>query len=175
MPSLEGDGHGPAPRRALAGRQPQVHGQPAAGSRRFRRVRRDLEGASHGVAIGRARGRRLSGDQSAGNGRHHYRRLDPERPRPGAGRSRDRQLAGLRLGAARLGASDTAACGASGRGAADGIAAAAKDSRGRKRNGRAAGQRARCRSRRQLHSAERSRPGNYRSERLGEIVPCARC
>ena len=49
-----------------------------------------------------------------------------------------------------------------------------KSSGGRGRHDRAARQRKNCRSRRQLQSAERSRPGNYRSERLGEIVSCAR-
>ena len=48
-----------------------------------------------------------------------------------------------------------------------------KSSGGRGRHDRAARQRKNCRSRRQLQSAERSRPGNHRPERLGEIVPCA--
>ena len=59
----------------------------------------------------RARGRRLSGDPSGGDRRHHHRRLDPERARAGAGRSRHRALEGFRRRAAELAPADQAAGG----------------------------------------------------------------
>ena len=54
-------------------------------------------------------GRRLSRDPSGGHRRHHHRRLDPERPGAGAGRSRDRALEGLCRRAAELAAPQQAA------------------------------------------------------------------
>ena len=47
--------------------------------RRRRRPRRDVEGAAHAAAVRHPRGRRLAGDQSAIDRRHHHRRLDPRR------------------------------------------------------------------------------------------------
>ena len=54
--------------------------------------------------------RRLSGDQAAGHRRHHHRQLDPDLARAGAGRARDRQLAGLRRRAPELAAPATSCC-----------------------------------------------------------------
>ena len=50
--------------------------------------------------------RRLSRDPSAGDRRHHHRRLDPERARARTGRSGDRQLERLRRRPAELAAAD---------------------------------------------------------------------
>ena len=43
------------------------------------------QGAAHDLAVGGARGRRLSRDQPAGHSRRHHRRLDPERTGAGPG------------------------------------------------------------------------------------------
>ena len=56
---------------------------------------RHRQGAAHDAAIGGVRGRRLSRHLPGGHRRHHHCRLDPQRPRAGAGRSRDRALEGL--------------------------------------------------------------------------------
>ena len=74
-----------------------------ARERRRRRPWRNLEGPAADAAVGRARRRRLARDPSRGLGRHHHRRLDPQRPGAGAGRSRHRQLARLCRRASRAG------------------------------------------------------------------------
>ena len=89
---------------ALERSQSQVHRLQSARQRHRRRSRRDLESAAPDAAIRDPRGRRLAGDQSAIDRGHHHRRLDPRRPRAGAGRSCDRQLARLCRRAAKLGA-----------------------------------------------------------------------
>ena len=72
--------------------------------RRRRRTRRHVEGAAAVAAVGDSGGRRLARHPWPIHARHHHRRLDPRRPRAGAGRSRHRQLARLRRRAARLAA-----------------------------------------------------------------------
>ena len=94
--SAGGDGDVRAPDQALERGQPELsRGQPAR-QRRRRRPRRHRQGHAHDPAVGGAGGRRLSGDPSGGDRRHHHRGLDPERAGAGAGRSRDRALEGLR-------------------------------------------------------------------------------
>jgi ABC-type protease/lipase transport system fused ATPase/permease subunit len=68
----------------------------ARASGRRRRLWCDVEGPAHDAAVRPARGRRLAGDPSGVHLRHHHRRIDPRQPRPGAGRSRHRQLARFR-------------------------------------------------------------------------------
>ena len=112
----------------------------SARERRRRRPRRDVEGAAHDAAVRHARGRRLAGDQSAIDARHHHRRLDPRRPRAGAGRSRDRQLARFRRRHGRAGTRLSHLLRApAGAGRADAAAAAGEDARRAERGGSAAG------------------------------------
>ena len=104
---------------ALGRGQPQIYGEPAAHHRRRRRARRHLQGVAHDAAIRRAGGRRLSRHPSGSDRRHHHRRLDPERARAGAGRSRHRQLARLCRRPPELAAAEQVAGGDAGAGAAD--------------------------------------------------------
>ena len=89
-------GHGRPNRGALGRGQPRVYAQPAARKRRWRRARRHRQGVAHDVAVGRAGSRRISRDPPGGHRRHHHRRINPERTRAGAGRSRHRPLEGIR-------------------------------------------------------------------------------
>ena len=65
--------------RALERSQSQVYGRQPARQRHRRWPRRHVQGAAHDAAIGDPRRRRLAGDQSTVDRRHHHRRLDPRR------------------------------------------------------------------------------------------------
>ena len=76
-PQCRGDhrhGHDRAHGQALDADQPAIRDGQPGGERRRRRPRRDLQGAAHDAAVDAARGRRLAGDQPAGDRRHHHRR-----------------------------------------------------------------------------------------------------
>ena len=91
-----GHGHDRPHRPTLERPQPQLRREHRARERRRRRLWCDVEGSAHDAAVRPARGRRLAGDPSGVHLRHHHRRIDPRQPRPGAGRSRHRQLARFR-------------------------------------------------------------------------------
>ncbi len=140
-------------------------------SRRRRRSRRHLQSAADDAAIRRARGRRLSGDPSGGDRRHHHRRVDPERARSGAGRSRHRPLEGFRRRPAELAAAELC-CSRSlpARAAADGAASAGAPADGRKRQ--------RFAARRAESSSRRTSASSWRPDRAsassGRAAPASR-
>src|SRR4029077_7304597 len=76
------------------------------------------------ASISDSRGRRLAGDQSAVDARHHHRRFDPGCAGSGAGRSRNRQLARLRHRAAKLAAAVQTAGSSAAQGRSDAVKAA---------------------------------------------------
>ena len=106
--------------------------------------------------------------------RHHHRRLDSQRPRARAGRSRDRQLARLRRRAAELETPHRPAGHAALADGADGAAAASQEPRRRGRRRGTARQRESSDPGGQPVAAGRQRPRRHRAERIGQELPRAR-
>ncbi len=113
--SQRSGGHQPAERRSAGGDgnvrtagpalergQPELSCGQSARQRRRRRPWRGCQGPAHDLAVGRARGRRLSRYPPGSHRGHHHRGLDPERAGAGAGRSRHRALERFRRRAAEL-------------------------------------------------------------------------
>jgi ABC-type protease/lipase transport system fused ATPase/permease subunit len=113
--------------------QSQLHSGDRPSQRCRRRAWRRLENAALSAAILAARGRRLAGDPSGIDTGHHHRRFHFRSPRTGAGRSCDRQLAGLRRRAAELATAVAFACTAAAAQRADAAADAVEVFGGAKR------------------------------------------
>ena len=163
---------------AWSGASPRAGRRPTAATCRASASASDVAGglgaiskvAAHDAAVGRARGRRLSRDQPAGDRRHHHRGLDPVGARARAGRSRDRQLEGLRGRAPELAAAEPAAALLPAQTDVDAAAAAGSEPCGRERRAsrRPASRRSSCRT-----SASRCRPatGSASSGRARRASP----
>src|SRR6202047_5333329 len=130
----------------------------------------DVESAAAVAAVRHSRGRRLAGDQSAIDAGHHHRRLDPRRPRAGAGRSCDRQLARLCRRAAKLGAAFEFAGASSGSECTDAVAAAGAHAGRAGRCGRGAGRPDRRLPGRQFLADRRQGARRDRTDGVGQIV-----
>ena len=157
---------------ALASGKPKIHRQPAANQRHRRRLCLNVKSAANGPAIGRARGGGLSRDQSAGNCRHHHRRLDLECARARAGRPCDRELEGFHCGPAKLARTKPTA-----RLLYPGLprrrcrCRRLQEPHRRQRERRAAGRPAAGRKQHQFRAPGRQRAWHHRSKRIGQIEP----
>ena len=150
--------------------QSQLHRGHRPSQRRGRRPWRRLEGAAAVVAILAVGRRRLAGDSSGIDAGHHYRRFYFRRPRTGAGRSRDRQLARLHRRAAELASFVAFARPVAATHRADAAAAAIEVYR-RTERGRLSAGRAKDRlSGRELHSDRRQGARHHRPDGFGKIV-----
>src|SRR5262245_65073327 len=163
-------GHGPASHGALEYPQSDLPREQPTCERRGGRPRRDLEGVAADAAISSARSRVLPRHPSRSLGGNYHRRFNPQRPRAGARRYRDRPLARLDCSAAELASAREIAGGGAARERADAVAAAAQEPARRKRERCAAGCAKTGRARRIADAAPRQWPWRDRAERLRQIV-----
>ncbi len=153
--------------------QQRVPAQPAEGVRRGRQHRLVHPGAAHGHPVAGPGGRRLSGAARQGHRRSDHHLVDPDLPRPGAGRAGDRQLARIRRRPAELDASVAAPGRQSAGRRADPPAPARAKPLGRRHQRGAAGGPTAGDPGHRLQSEGRRRPGHHRRQRLRQVLPGA--
>ena len=168
--SADRDGHVRAAEQALGRGQRGVSCRQPARQRRHRRARRGRKSAAHDAAILGARGRRLSGDPSGSNRRHHHRWLDPERAGAGAGRSGDCALEGFCRGAPELASPHAVAAANPGCEHPDPAAGPFEAAFGRSGDHGRARRPAGDRAGRYVRARDRQRRRHHRAERFRQVV-----